>query len=127
MTTTTAIVIDDDYNITGVLAELLELQGVRVLGTGYNGVDAIQLFKEHSPDLVLMDVHMPIKDGIAALREIKNISPMSSVIMITGDLSTSIEEQLQTFGANAIIAKPFSMKNIIQIIKEIQKPSEILN
>ena len=127
MTNTTAIVIDDDYNITGVLAELLELQGVRVLGTGYNGVDAIKLFKEHSPDLVLMDVHMPIKDGISALREIKNISSMSSVIMITGDLSTSVEEQLQTFGANAIIAKPFSMKNIIQIIKEIQKPSEILN
>lgn len=126
MTNETAIVIDDDYDITGVLAELLESQGVKVLGMGYNGTDAIQLFKTYSPKMIFLDVHMPIQDGISALREIKKISSNAIVIMITGDTSSLVEEQLQTLGANSIIHKPFRMKNIIQIIKEIQKHSTII-
>ncbi|MBL4595240.1 MAG: response regulator [Robiginitomaculum sp.] len=126
MTNETAIVIDDDYDITGILSELLESQGVRVLGMGYTGVDAIHLFKTQLPKMVFMDVHMPIKDGISALKEIKKISSKSIVIMITGDTSSLVEEQLQTLGADSIIHKPFRMKNIIQIIKEIQKHSTIM-
>lgn len=126
LTNETAIVIDDDYDITGVLAELLESQGVKVLGMGYNGTDAIQLFKTYLPKMIFMDVHMPIQDGISALREIKKISSNTIVIMITGDTSSLIEEQLQTLGADSIIHKPFRMKNIIQIIKEIQKHTTIM-
>ena len=126
MTNETAIVIDDDYDITGILSELLESQGVKVLGMGYDGVDAIQLFKMHSPKMIFMDVHMPIKDGISALREIKKISSNTIVIMITGDTSSLVQEQLQILGADSIIHKPFRMKNIIQIIKEIQKHSTLM-
>ena len=71
LTDETAIVIDDDYDVTGILTELLESQGVKVLGMGYTGGDAIRLFKKYLPKMVFMDVHMPIKDGISALREIK--------------------------------------------------------
>jgi len=126
LTNETAIVIDDDYDITGILSELLESQGVKVLGMGYDGTDAIQLFKTHSPKMIFMDVHMPIKDGISALREIKKISSNTIVIMITGDTSSLVQEQLQILGADSIIHKPFRMKNIIQIIKEIQKHSTII-
>ena len=126
LTNETAIVIDDDYDITGILSEFLESQGVHVLGMGYNGIDAIQLFKTHSPKMVFMDVHMPIRDGISALKEIKKISSKTMVIMITGDTSSLVEEQLQTLGANSIIHKPFIMKNIIQIIKDVQKYSTIM-
>jgi len=122
----TAIVIDDDYDVTGILSELLESQGVDVLGMGYTGGDAIQLFKKHSPKMVFMDVHMPIKDGITALREIKEISSQTIVIMITGDLSSTVDDQLRMLGANSIIHKPFRMKNIIQIIKEVQKHSTMI-
>lgn len=73
-----------------------------------------------------MDVHMPIQDGIFALREIKKLSSDAIVIMITGDTSSLLEEQLQILGADSIIHKPFRMKNIIQIIKEIQKHSTIM-
>jgi len=126
LTTETTIVIDDDYDITGILSELIESQGVSVLGMGYDGTDAIRLFKMHSPKMVFMDVHMPIQDGISALREIKKISSNTIVIMITGDTSSLIEEQLQILGADSIIHKPFRMKNIIQIIKEVQKHSTIM-
>lgn len=126
LTNETAIVIDDDYDITGILSELLESQGVNVLGMGYTGKEAIQLFKIHSPKMVFMDVHMPIQDGISALREIKKISSNTIVIMITGDTSSLVEEQLQILGANSIIHKPLRMKDIIQIIKEVQKHSTIM-
>ena len=126
LTDETAIVIDDDYDVTGILAELLESQGVKVLGMGYTGGDALHLFKKHLPKMVFMDVHMPIKDGISALREIKKISSKTMVIMITGDTSSSTEEELQILGANSIIHKPFRMKNIIQIIKEVQKHSTLM-
>ncbi len=126
LTNETSIAIDDDYDITGILSELLESQGVKVLGIGYDGTDVIRLFKTHSPKMIFMDVHMPIQDGISALREIKKIFSNTIVIMITGDTSSLVQEQLQILGADSIIHKPFRMKNIIQIIKEIQKHSTIM-
>ena len=119
-------VVDDDFDITGVFSELLELRGLHVLGAGHNGIDAIELFKKYSPNIVFMDVHMPKLDGIEALKQIKKLSPHSQVIMITGDMSSQIEKQLKNIGATSIVYKPFDIKKIIQIIKEIKKSTALI-
>lgn len=55
----TAIVVDDEQEVTQVFSELLELQDLQILGVGHTGIDAIHLFNEHKPDIVFLDVHMP--------------------------------------------------------------------
>jgi DNA-binding response OmpR family regulator len=70
----TAIVIDDDLDLTEVLSELLELHDIRVLGIGYNGKDAVQLYKKYKPDIVFLDLMMPKYDGYYGLAGIKTIN-----------------------------------------------------
>lgn len=126
MKSKSAIVVDDDFEITEVFSELLQIHGITVMGVGYNGVDAIELFKKHSPDMVFLDVHMPKLNGLEALVKIKKLSSESKVIMITSDLSVDLEKQLQHIGANAIVYKPFDIQKIIQITENIYKSSNML-
>jgi two-component system chemotaxis response regulator CheY len=116
MTITTAVIIDDEPRITQLYSELLELQNLKILGIGQSGNDAIRLFKEYRPDLVFLDVHMPDKTGVEALKEIKKISPTAKVIMVTADLSEDLEKLLQDSGATATIFKPFDMQKITQLL-----------
>jgi two-component system chemotaxis response regulator CheY len=117
---TTAIIIDDDPNITQSYSELLELQNMKILGIGQNGNDAIRLFTKYIPDLVFLDVHMPDLDGVEALKQIKKISPTAKVIMITADASGDLEELLVKNNATAIIYKPFEMKKVMQVLEMIK-------
>ena len=121
-----AIVIDDDSNVTEVFSELLELQGIDVLATGHNGQDAVMLFKKHQPDVVFLDVHMPERGGIQALREIKEKSTKTKIVMVTGDLSKDLERLLQKMGAAAIVFKPFNMERIMQVLEDINKTTETI-
>jgi two-component system chemotaxis response regulator CheY len=117
MANSTAIIIDDEPHITQLYSELLELQNLKILGIGQSGNDAIRLFKEYRPDLVFLDVHMPDKTGVEALKEIKKISPTAKVIMVTADLSEDLEKLLQDSGATATIFKPFDMQKITQLLE----------
>lgn len=113
----TDIVIDDDSGITELFSEMLQLQGINILGVGNNGIDAIQLFKEFSPDLVFMDINMPKLNGIDALIEIKKTSIQSKVIIVTSDTSTELKEKLEKIVASGIVYKPFDMNKIMQVTK----------
>lgn len=121
MTISTAVIIDDEPRITQLYSELLELQNLKILGIGQNGNDAIRLFKEYSPDLVFLDVHMPDLSGVEALKEIKKISPTAKVIMVTADLSVDLEKLLQNSGATAVIFKPFDIQKIIQLLEMLNR------
>lgn len=122
----TAIVIDDDSSITELFSEILKLQGMNVLAIGNNGIDAIHLFKEFSPDLIFMDVNMPKLNGIEALIEIKKISLQSKIIIVTSDTSAKLRQKLETIGANAIIYKPFDMEGIQQVTKNVERAEKML-
>ncbi len=122
----TVIVVDDDQSITELFSEILQLHGMRVLGTGHNGIDAIQLFEKYSPDLVFMDVHMPKLDGVKALIAIKKINLESKVIMVTSDTSIGLEKQLKECGANAMVCKPCDIQKIIKITNDIKNADKML-
>lgn len=122
----TAIVVDDDLGITELFSEILQLQGMEIVGVGSNGMDAIDLFKKFSPDLVFMDINMPKLNGIDALIEIKKISEQSRVIIVTSDTSTELQEKLEGIGATGIIYKPFDMEKIMQVTENIERSQKML-
>jgi two-component system chemotaxis response regulator CheY len=114
----TAVVVDDSETMRRLLQVILEDIGINVVGEGLNGQQAIDLVKEKVPDLLCMDIEMPVKDGISALAEIKGLYPEVQVIMITslGDKKTVVDAIQK--GASGYILKPYDPE---LVEKEIQK------
>ncbi len=115
----TAIVIDDDLDSVDVLCEFLELKNIQVLGKGYDGKEAIELYQELLPNLVFLDVMMPNYDGFYALEKIKQINPSSIVIMITADLTDITDSRLKMLHASAIVNKPYDINIIMKTVNEL--------
>ena len=113
------IVIDDDYNTVEVFTEFLELSEVKVVGKGYDGKDAVNLYKQLKPDIVFLDVMMPNFDGFYALENIRKINPNALIVMVTADLTSETEIKLTSMKATSIIYKPFDIQQILELIDKL--------
>lgn len=80
---TTVVIADDQELIRSGLRLVLEAQGITVLGEAAHGRDAVGLAREHTPDVVLMDIRMPVMDGIAATAELVRLGLSSRVLILT--------------------------------------------
>jgi two-component system, chemotaxis family, chemotaxis protein CheY len=115
----TAIVVDDDKDNVSVFSEFLQLKGMEVIGTGYDGREAIELCKKLKPDVVFLDVMMDRYDGFYALEKIREIEQNTVVIMVTADLTKDTEDRLNKLDASAIIYKPYDIDQIIQTVNKL--------
>jgi len=73
---------------------------------GCNGEEAIALYEQHRPDVVFLDITMPVIDGFEALERIRVINPDALVVMISADRQKTTKEKVLALGASAIISKP---------------------
>lgn len=111
------LVVDDDPNISELLNIYLEKEGYEVR-TAADGNEGVALFKAYSPDLVLLDIMMPRKDGWQVCREIREISSVP-IIMITAKGETIDKVLGLELGADDFIVKPFDMKEVFARIKAV--------
>ena len=111
------LVVDDDVNICELLTVYLEREGFEVKSAG-NGEDALMLFTIFEPDLVLLDIMLPKKDGWQICREIKEMRS-TPIIMITA--KGSVVDKVLGFelGADDFLVKPFSMQEIAARVKAV--------
>lgn len=114
-----AVIIDDDKNITDVFSEYLTLEGIEVIGKGYDGKDAVDLYAKLNPDVMFLDVMMERFDGLYALEEIRKINTDANVIMITADLTENTYKKMTSLKASAIIFKPYEIDALRKIIKNL--------
>ena len=112
---TSAIVIDDDKDTVRLFSELLEENGVDVIGRGYSGKDAISLFEKRRPDVILIDIMMSEGSGFYAIRKIREKNLNAKILAVTADTTSLTEEKLKKISVD-IIYKPFDMKQIISKI-----------
>ena len=113
------IVVDDDVDTVEVFCEYLEIKDITVLGRGYNGKTAVELYEQYRPDIALLDVMMPEYDGFYGLEHIKKINPDAKVIMVTADLTYDTEKQLKALNASAVIYKPYEIDSVIDTIQRV--------
>ena len=99
------LLVDDEPGILKVLSISLADRGYRVF-TAENGEEALQIFEEKRPAIVLTDIKMPGMDGIDLLRKIKEESPDTEVIMITGHGDMELAVQSLKHAASDFITKP---------------------
>lgn len=110
------IVAEDETLIRLDIVEMLEQEGYEVVAQASNGEQAVELAREHRPDLVLMDVKMPIMDGISAAAQLteERIAP---VVLLTAFSQRELVERAQEAGAMAYVVKPFTQADLIPAIE----------
>lgn len=113
---TRVLIAEDEALIRLDLAEMLRDEGYQVVGEAADGQEAVELAEELRPDLVIMDVKMPRRDGIDAAAEIaaKRIAP---VVVLTAFSQRELVERARDAGAMAYLVKPFSVSDLIPAIE----------
>ncbi len=124
---TSVIVVDDDRDTVEVFCEYLAIKNIKVLGRGFDGRTAVELYKKHNPDVVLLDVMMPDYDGFYGLEKIRKIDPDAKIIMVTADLTSDTEKKLVDLKASAMIYKPYEIDSVIETIEKVNKDSIVLS
>lgn len=115
---TTVMVVDDEERIRSSVRGILTDEGYRVIDTGEPG-GALQLISHEHPAVVLLDVWMPGMDGIELLRQIKQASPATQVIMISGHANIQNAVAATRLGAADFIEKPFSVSGLLGAIERV--------
>ncbi|WAM37434.1 response regulator transcription factor [Caldicellulosiruptor acetigenus] len=116
------LVIDDDVKICEVIKLYLEKEGFEVVVT-HNGMDGIAMFKNEMPDLVILDIMLPKKDGYEVCRELRKISNIP-IIMLTAKGETFDKVLGLELGADDYIVKPFDPKELIARIKAVLRRTQ---
>jgi len=112
---TRILVAEDEALIRLDLAEMLSEAGYEVVGQASNGEQAVEMAKELAPDLVIMDVKMPVMDGITAAEEI-GAAKICPVVMLTAFSQTELVERARDAGVMAYIVKPFTANDLAPAI-----------
>ena len=111
------IMIAEDSNSTRLmLRDSLKMAHHEIVAEAIDGIETIEKFIATNPDILLLDVGMPKKDGISALREIMSAKPDAKIIMITADETLSTITQSSEAGVQAYLVKPFSSEQVLTAI-----------
>jgi DNA-binding NarL/FixJ family response regulator len=114
------IIADDQRLFAEALEAILSTDGrITVVGRAENGQGALELAREHEPDIVLMDIAMPVMDGFQATRQILADRPSSCVLMLTGSNSRSDVDRARKSGAAGYVTKDRIAAELIDAIVEV--------
>ncbi|HUU03622.1 MAG TPA: response regulator [Myxococcota bacterium] len=115
------LVVDDSVAIARQLTKMIEgFGGFEVIGHAKNGAEAVKLYKTLEPDAVMMDIVMPMMDGIQSLRTLIRLDPEARVVVISsvGGVGQKVEEAIR-LGARAVVSKPFEADKVKSILDRI--------
>ncbi|MEN2766438.1 response regulator [Ornithinibacillus xuwenensis] len=112
------LIVDDAAFMRMMIKDILSKNGFDVVGEAQDGAQAVELYKEHTPDLVTMDITMPEMDGLTALKKIKEINPSAKVIMCSAMGQQAMVIDAIQAGAKDFIVKPFQADRVIEAIQK---------
>jgi two-component system chemotaxis response regulator CheY len=113
------LIVDDAMFMRGSLKMMLERNGFEVIGEAEDGAAAVRKYKELNPDLVTMDITMPVMSGLEALKQIRELDPESKIIMISSMGQEKHVKQAILSGAKGFIVKPFKEEHIVKTLSKL--------
>jgi two-component system chemotaxis response regulator CheY len=114
------MIADDSLFIRNKLAKLLVQHGYETVLVS-DGVEAVRVYRETKPDVVLMDITMPRQNGLEALTDILKFDPRARVIMLTALDHKSVAATAIVFGAKDFLAKPIRYEQLIRTLEKVLK------
>lgn len=121
---TNILIVDDAMVMRKKLKMILTAAGYNIIGEAGNGLEAINAYKEFKPDLVTMDITMPMLDGIEAVKQIIDFDKKAKIIMVS-----AVNQQIKVFeaienGAKHYVVKPINDQKLLETIELVLKESE---
>ena len=113
------LIVDDAAFMRMMIKDILSKNNFEVAGEAANGVEAVEKYKELKPDLVTMDITMPEKDGIEALKEIKQMDPNAKVVMCSAMGQQAMVIDAIQSGAKDFIVKPFQADRVLEALQKV--------
>lgn len=111
------LIADDEKAFSTVLADLVGACGHQVVAVVHTGLDAIRSYRQHKPDVVLMDYAMARLNGLTACRNILSEDPNGCVLFLSG-LSERPQQTLESSGALAVLQKPITRARLEQVLND---------
>jgi pilus assembly protein CpaE len=114
------MVVDDTWETCNNLQRLLELEeDIQVVGTASNGEEALQFAKVLLPDIVLMDINMPVMNGIQTTEQMTIELPQTAIIMLSVQAEQEYIRQAKAAGASEYLIKPPSIEALTQAVRRV--------
>ena len=121
------LIVDDDANIVDLACAVFEDNPTLRLFTAYDGIQAVEVATANPPDLIVVDVTLPGRDGFAVLRLLKRDRRTSraKVIMVTGQNESTAQTMAEKLGADGFLAKPFSPADLVSLSSSLANISNV--
>ena len=119
------LIVDDDEAMTRTLGDILELVGHDVTAV-HNGSEAVAMVERATFHCVLMDIRMPVMNGVEALKQIKKIAPECPVIMMTAYAVHDLIEEAKREGALAVVYKPIEPSRVVELVQKLRQESSVI-
>lgn len=115
------MVADDSDAIRLVLQDILTIGKHEIVAEATNGAEAVEIFSQANPDVLLLDLAMPKKDGLTVVKEVMGKHPNAKIILITASDNQNVINECLKQGASAFISKPFDFDYVLKLIEETLK------
>jgi two-component system chemotaxis response regulator CheY len=115
------LIADDALFMRNMLREIFVKAGFQVVGEAANGVEAVERYHELQPDLVTMDIVMPLKSGIEALQQITRENPDARVVMCSALGQEALVIEAVQAGAKDFIVKPFKEERVLDVVRRVTR------
>lgn len=113
------LIVDDAAFVREVLTQILQKNGFEVCGEAQNGAEAVEMAISKKPDVVLMDIVMPIKSGIQATEEILKLNPKLPIIACSTEGGDAMVTRAIAAGCVDFVVKPFQIQTLVETIKKV--------
>lgn len=114
-----AVIVDDTDDIRDLLRIVLRRAGYDVVAEAADGRAGIEVVREHRPDLVLLDLAMPVLDGLEALPTLRDLVPDATILVLSGFGAEQMAERALAAGADGYVEKGQSLAALLGVIREL--------
>ena len=111
------LVVDDSWSTRTAIAEALEANGYEVVASGKDGNDAVTLYNQTKPDVMILDIMMPGKNGLDAVSEIRLFDPQANIIVESARDVEALKLRAKILGVSAYLVKPFGLAELTEALK----------
>jgi len=122
----TVMVVDDSVTVRKVTTRFLEREGFNVL-TAKDGIDAMRMLQDHTPDLMLLDIEMPRMDGFEVTRLVRSTQRLKDlpIVMITSRTGEKHRERALTMGADNYLGKPYQEDVLVDLVRSLLRRGRV--
>lgn len=113
------LIADDSETIRLVLNDILSIDEHEIVAEACDGAEAVDFYRQHNPEIILLDLAMPKKDGLTVVKELLEYDPNAKIILITASDDQKIISQCLELGAKSYIPKPFDFNTVLKTVTTI--------